>query len=336
VPVRPLAIICNFAAFLAGLVLAAGALSKTVPFPKVGALWRKYQHYQEQGKDYSLLYLGSSRVYHEFVPEQFDAALAARGHKIKSLNFGQDGMWPPESLYMMRLLLKEQQPNLRWVFFELMNFRPLLEGNEASMRSVYWHDWRHTSLAMRHILTVPMDGQRTWAEKAGLLWQHFGMWLQQATHAGTGSQYLRFALKLERAKRTEPLKHAGWEAGFNGPLRGEHLTLFEREMARLRAGVAPRPIPPLLRDALDDIAAEIRAAGAEPIFVVTSTIHGAERFTDWPPPGQKVFAFDDPQKFPKLYDPARRYDPHHLDPIGAAEFTRLLAERFAQSLEEKK
>jgi hypothetical protein len=181
-----------------------------------------------------------------------------------------------------------------------------------------------------------MEGQRTWEEKAERCWQHFRMWAQNSANSGVGSDYFRLLMRLEREKNPEPLKNDGWQAGEPGPLIGEKLASFNREMERLRGGVAPRPIPPLLREALDDIAKEIRAAGAEPIFVVAAGNFGAERFTDWPPPGQKVFAFDDPAKFPKLYDPARRYDPYHLDPEGAMEYTRLLAERFAASLEEKK
>jgi hypothetical protein len=331
-----LVVIRSFAAFFAGLALAAAGLSALVPFPQIGALWRKYHHFREHRGEYSLLYIGSSRVFHEFIPGQFDAALAARGHKVKSLNFGQDGMWPPESLYMLRQLLGERSPGLHWVFIDLMGIKPSIDGNETTVRAEYWHDWRHTSLALRHIISVPMEGQRTFGEKADLCWQHFSMWMQHATNAGNGSERLRVALKMDRDKKYVPVLEEGWEPGGNGPLKGEPLALFEQKTALLRAGVPSKPIPPLLREALDDIVAAVRATGAEPVFVVSSGIYGAERFHDWPPPGVKVLAFDDPEKFPALYDPAHRYDPHHLDPVGAREFTRLLAERFAQLLEEKR
>lgn len=334
-PLRPFALLRNVAAFFAGLALASAGLSAFVPFPKVGALWRKYEHFQQHADDYSLIYIGSSRVFHEFIPEQFDAALAARGQKVRSLNFGQDGMWPPESLYMLRQLLKHRPPNLRYVFFDLMGIKPGIDGNESTLRSVYWHDWRHTSIALRHIASVSMEGQRTLEEKAGLFTKHLGLWLQHATSIGNGSERLRLALKLDREKKLTPVRFGGWEPGGNGPLTGEQLALFEREVARLRAGAEPKPIQPLLRSALEDIAAEVRAAGAEPIFIVASGIYGAERFTDWPPAGVKVLAFDDPAKYPQLYDPAHRYDAHHLDPAGAKEFTRLLAERFAALLAAK-
>jgi hypothetical protein len=336
VPLRAFVAIRNITAFLAGATLASMSLSNFVPFPKVGTLWRKNQHLQEKGQDYTLIYVGSSRVYHEFVAEQFDSVLESKGIKMKSLNFGQDGMWPPESFYVARQVLKERPPGLRWVLFDLMNIKGLLEGNETTLRSLYWHDLRHTRIALEHIFTQDIKGQKTWGEKIRLCWQHFTLWTQNATNAGAGSQHLRIWLKMEREKKPEPLKHHGWEPGGNEGLKGADLEQYQKELARLQGGVPPTSIPPVLRKELEALMEEIRQAGAEPVFVVASSIRGEERFSDWPPPGVKVIRFDDPAKYPQLYEPARRYDAHHLTPSGAMEFSRLLAEEFAKLVEAKK
>ena len=74
--------------------------------------------------------------------------------------------------------------------------------------------------------------------------------------------------------------------------------------------------------------AEVRAAGAQPIFVLSPTVLGREFFAP-PPTGAQFIAFNDPQKYPQLYDPEVRYDTWHFNPRGAALFTDLLAERFA-------
>lgn len=312
------------------------SISAFVPFPKVGTLWKKNQHLQEHRDDYNLVYVGSSRVYHEFIPEQFDAHLAKKGAKVKSLNFGQDGMWPPESFYMVRQVLKERPPNLKWVFIDLMHFKGLLQGHETTLRALYWHDLHHTRAAIEHTLTEDIKGQTTWGEKARVCWQHFTLWTQNATNAGAGSQYFRINMKMEREKKAEPLKDGGWEPGGNEGLKGREREVFEAEIARLRAGVPPEPISPVLRKELDALIKEVRAIGAEPVFVVAATIRGEERFSDWPPPGVKVLRLDDPDKYPQLYDPDRRYDSSHLTPAGAVEYTRILAEQFAELVSAKK
>jgi len=334
VPSRPLITIGSIAAFVAGMVLASSLISAFSSFPKVGSLWRKYEHLQKSGKEYSLIYIGSSRVYHEFIPQEFDAALGARGHHVKSLNFGQDAMWPPESFYMLRQILKAKPKGLRWVFIEVMPVNPVPPGFEFSQRFIYWHDWKHTWIALRNMMADNVKGQRTIEEKAGHAWIHLGLWWQRFSHAGKGCERLQIALNLDREKKAAPLMDAGFEKGNMGPLRGEELETFKNHIARLRT-VQPSPILPAFRDALADVAADVRAVGAEPIFVVSSNTRGRERFTDWPPAGVTMFAFDDPDKFPALYDPNHRCDVAHLDPLAAQEFTRLLAERFTKHLERK-
>ena len=330
----PFRIFRNLAAFLVGLVLTCVVLSQFVPFPRVSNLWRKYLHMQDHLDKYSLIYIGSSRVFHEFIPGQFDQALAKRGHKENSFNFGQDGMWPPESLYMIRQILDLHPKKLKWVLIDLMQIKPFLEGNETSLRGMYWHDWQHTWIALQHVMASP-DVPRPLSERLDQSLTHLLLWTQRSLNAGSGSQRFQVAMKLEREKKADPVEDDGWEAGPIRQLSQKDIDAFNNELVRLKT-IQPKPIPPLLRDSLDSVTKEIRAAGAEPIFVVASGFYGRERFTDWPPPGVTVFAFDDPEKYPELYNYEHRFDVHHLDPRGAVDYTRILADRFAKFLEEKK
>jgi len=283
-----------------------------------------------------LIYLGSSRVFHEFIPAQFDADLATRGYQLRSFNFGQDGMWPPESFYMLRQILAMKPPQLKWVLIDLMAIKSEIDGNESTLRAVYWHDLRHTWIAWRHALQVDMLGQRTPREKAEAIWRHAQLWGQRATGLGHGHDQIEVALKLADEKKPRPVVAAGFEAGGIGPLRGEMLKMFTRAVDRLKTNPPRRPIHPVLRDALEQVIKEVRAAGAEPVFVVAANIFGAERYNNWPPAGVEILRFDDPNRYPDLYDPAHRYDPHHLDATGAQAFTRHLAEQFLNVLERKR
>jgi hypothetical protein len=325
----------NAILFLLALGATSSVLVSFTPFPSLGNLWRKEQHLKRHGQNYSLIYIGSSRVFHEFIPKDFDAALAAKGHQVRSFNFGQDGMWPPESLYMLRHILKERPPKLKWVLIDLMAIRRDVEGNETTKRAVYWHDWRHTWMACRHVVEVDIEGQRSVAEKVEACWRHLTLFAQQATGLGRGQEMLEVRLKLRQERRFDAVPKDGFEEGGKGPLRGAALARFNESVATLKKDSKPRIIQPVLREALDDIIAEVRAAGAEPIFVVASSIYGTERYRDWPPERVTVLRFDDPVIYPDLYDPANRYDLHHLDLVGAQRFTRHLAEQFADVLERK-
>lgn len=323
--------------FVLGLAATSAILTAYAPFPKLGNLWRKYHHLQEHGEKYSLLYIGSSRVFHEFIPEQFDAELSAKGHRIRSFNFGQDGMWPPESFYMLRQILASRPPGVKWILIDLMGIKTQIEEDDTTLRALYWHDVRHTWMALRHIATVDMEGQRTFTEKANRSWHHLRLWMEQSTGLGRGYEQAEVILKLARSKKITRVQDGGFEVGGAGPLRGEMLELFNRAVQKLKTDPPePKPIQPVLRDALEDVIAEVRAAGAEPVFVVAAGIFGTERFSDWSPVGARVLRFDNPVRFPDLYDPAQRYDPHHLDERGARAFTRRLAEAFAPLLEEKR
>ena len=325
----------NVVIFLLAVAATSAVLTTFAPFPNLGNLWRKYHHLREHGDRYSVIYLGSSRVFHEFIPEQFDQELAKRGYKARSFNFGQDGMWPPESFYMLREILALRPANLRWVLIDLMGIKAELEGNETTLRAVHWHDLYHTWLACRHAMEVDMEGQRSFGEKAELCWRHINLWAQRTTGLGQGHEQLELVLKIRRKKNPAPVPDGGFERAGSGPLTGGMRAMFDRSVARLKRNPPGKQIQPVLREALDKVIAEVRTAGAEPVFVVAAGIYGAERFSDWPPAGVHVVRFDDPNQYPDLYDPAERYDPHHLDVNGAQKFTRHLAEQFSMVLERK-
>lgn len=332
----PLAAFRNGVVFFAALAAASSALSTLAGFPSLGNLTRKYQHIVDHGADYSLVYVGSSRVFHEFIPARFDAELAARGHTVGSFNFGQDGMWPPESFYLLRKILAARPARLKWVLVDLMGIRPELEGSETTLRAIYWHDLHHTWIALRHIIETAENGRRTVPEKLLACLHHSGLFLQRSCSLGTGHRQLELLLGLKQRKTPVEVTDGGYEPGKPGPLDGNQRATFLAALGGLKRNPQPRPIPASFRDALATITADVRAAGAEPVFVVASNLYGAERFTDWPPAGVTVLAFDDPEKYAQLYDPDHRFDPHHLDPAGAEDFTRLLAARFAELLDTKR
>ncbi|MGV3531986.1 MAG: hypothetical protein ACO1QR_06415, partial [Chthoniobacteraceae bacterium] len=110
---------------------------------------------------------------------------------------------------------------------------------------------------------------------------------------------------------------------------------YEETVARLRRNLSQSPVGPVFRGAIAELVRDIRAAGAEPVFVIAPTLNARENFTGLPE-GVALFAFNDPNEHPVLFDPAMHYDGWHLNGRGAAVFTDLLAERFANEFLEKR
>jgi hypothetical protein len=290
--------------------------------------------------EFDTVFIGSSRVYHQFIPEQFDAAMRTAGQPTSSFNYGVDGMLPPESFFAVDDLL-QRQPRLRWVFIELAAVEPASPKHYAeTVRAWWWHDWTHTELVVRANLRDP--------RYAG--WEG---WKMVQTHARLmGNYYLdlgRAAELLEaaaRARRPDKAPASAlhekpyareWigAAGFVPPpdiaLSGDAAQKYEEGLAGFRTVSATGALAPEMRARVQTLAAAVRATGATPVFVVTPSLNGQERIVDLRTQGidADLWAFNDATLFPALYAASARADYAHLNEIGAREFTRLLAERFA-------
>ena len=310
----------NSVLFLAGLFGCGAVQTLSVTVPEPGILGRKFAHFEEQGGRYSFVFIGSSRVAHHFIPEQFDAQLQQHGIEVKSFNFGQDGMFPPESFYVLRKLLAHTPMRPRWVAIDVMPFRPVMDGNEESERTIAWHDWRHTALTARVL--------------KGDFFYHARLLATRTLGAGRWQSWLQREAKLNLRKPTA-MTSAGYEALETRPLNEVDAQEFDKSVERLKGTTKWADLPSAYRQELEAVVALIREHGAEPIFVLAPDIHSTQRFRDWPPAGVAEFAYDHPETYPTLYLREQRYDPEHLDANGAKEFTRIFATEFADWMKRK-
>jgi len=326
-PPRLARALLNAVLFLAACAAGCALLGRVAPFPEVPGIYPKWTHFREHRDDFDVLFLGSSRFYHQIIPAQFDAAVGAAGQRVNSFNFGYDGMWPPESYYLLRQLLALRPARLKWVVIDLMDLDFRLDERTASTkRMAYWHDLPHTLLACRDILA----SRDSSGKKASLLAKHGSLCVQQFLNLGRGAETVDDLL----APRPPRKKDYFW-----APLAGyephdRHMEAGEREsfllaVEGLKKGLFPATLRPVFRDALAAIIRDVRCAGAKPVFVIAPTIKASENFTAVPD-GAPVFAFNDPTKFPQLFDPARHYDSWHLNATGAVDFTRELAAKFLE------
>ncbi len=321
-----------FHALLFLLACAAGCavLGKIAPFPDVPGIYPKWSYFREHRDRIDVLFLGSSRFYHQIIPAQFEAAA---GSHLRSFNFGYDGMWPPESFYLLRQLLAMRPAKLKWVVIDLMDINTQIDDrNNSTLRTAYWHDLRHTALAFHNIL----DSAFHPSQKAGFLLQHASLCGARMMNLGSGADLLQTRLNPRPARRRPYTwaDTAGFEAGPDRELEGKVREGYLATVERLKASLPPQPVRPIFRQALREIIADVRRAGAEPIFVIAPTLNARENFTDIPD-GAAVIALNDPNQHPELFDPAKHYDGWHLNPRGAIDFTAILARKFLEHREEK-
>jgi hypothetical protein len=319
-------------AFIAAFALACGVLFSLRPFPDVPGIGQKYHYFKHHKDRYDVLFVGSSRFYHQIIPKQFDARVKELGKEdIRSFNFGYDGMWPPESYFVVRQILALKPRSLRWVVIDLMDVNANLDvRNNSTERMAYWHDPEHTLLAWRHLY---YESAHQKDERVRLILAHARHLVGQLANIGAGARAIQDLLSPTRPWK-QPKEWAGTEGfdpGPDTPMVGKELAGYHETVARLRQDLPPREVGPELRAGMADLIRDIRLAGAEPIFVIAPTLNSRENFTNLPE-GAALFAFNNPNDFPALFDPAMHYDGWHLNERGARTFTDLLAERFSKQV----
>lgn len=133
---------------------AVGLVMRAVAAPSGGGvISAKLEYWDEHGREYDTLFLGSSHVLRAFVPEEFDRRMADAGAESRSYNFGVQAVHLIEQRYLLQRILDASQGALRRVYFEYQWLTPQIDPQNAfAPRTVYWHDWDSTELAMQRAL----------------------------------------------------------------------------------------------------------------------------------------------------------------------------------------
>jgi hypothetical protein len=298
-----------------------------MPFPNVPYVAEKLQYFDAHKDRVDTIFIGSSRMVSQIIPAEFDAETAAGGAPTHSFNLACAGMWPPESFYFLRQILKLRPAHLKWVLIDLMNVDSrVFEGNDGTQRAEYWHDGRHTFMALRDVL----DSGRSLPETRVQLWKHVRIFAKRWVRTGRGQEWLESQFTLsKRARKPGWIDKGGFDPTANGSLTGDNLQHFLETVAVLRKGLPRQPMRPVFFDALQEIAADVRRMGAEPAFILAPTVNARENYAGLPS-GVTVLAFNDPAQYPILFEPDLHFDAWHLNEKGAVPYTRLLARRFVE------
>jgi len=320
-------------AFLAASFIIHALLPPVVP----KGIAAKLEFFAQHKDEFDTLIVGTSRLYYSISPELFDQTTRENGLPTRTFNFGIDGMHPPENFYVLEQILKTEPRKLKWVVLEMAEIQVKWDTVLGTQRLVYWHDWPRTELTLKKALNP--RGNANWFGRAARLWlarrelgSHLALFGKQFASVGRASDFLPSA-QHERFREADselgPNRDGYRPAG--DAMSPERATIFREKLAQEVAEARPKFLDPATDQSYRGAAAQIRRAGATPLFVVAPIItQTAARFRQTPP--APLLSFNDSRKYPQFYDTKVRIDDAHLTGDGAAEFTQLLAREFARSL----
>lgn len=325
-------------AFALGLASSGAALRAVAlrnESPSRGAL----EHLAARGAKYDVIVFGPSFVQMHFVPPVFDERMKELGHPVRSFGFGMSGLRGGELDYYLARVLELELPRLRYVLTDvtLDQDRPIERSNRFKRRVIYWHDPAQLAFMQRIIYTRTDDPHK----RNRYLWRHAQHALLKAGNVGEGIEGLRQGTLLGK----QPKLHS--RAAFHmNAARGKkqlkeaarYLKRNEKRFAKKAKKLAKIRANPLKKGRNSGFARDwrdrVREAGLEPYFVITPVLGSARLATAVPGDEPlRVLDFNDPTRFPELYDPSLHYDQSHFHWQGAVLFSRKLAETFAAELD---
>jgi hypothetical protein len=327
-------VVIALVAFIATSALIHSLLPPMVP----KGIAAKLEFFTQHKEEFDTVIVGTSRFYYNVSPELFDQTTRENGLPTRTFNFGIDGMHPPENFYVLEQILKTKPRNLKWVVLEMGDIQVRWDNVLGTQRVVYWHDWPRTKLTLKKALNP--RGNANWFIQVTRLWlarrdfiSNLTLFARLFTNVGRVTEFLP-SDQRERFRDADselgPYRNGYRLAG--DAMSPERATLFQQRLAQEISEARPKFLDPATEQGYHKAAAQIREAGANPLFVVAPVIfQQIARFRKSPAPAPLI-SFNDSRKFPQLYDTRVRIDDGHLTNEGAAEFTRLLAQEFVRQM----
>jgi hypothetical protein len=341
-------VVLSVLAFFVGGAVVAAAIGACLPMPEIVPVTTKLEHFRAHADEYTAIFFGSSRVYHQLIPSQFDAALREAGVESKSFNAGVDGMHMPELAYYAEQYLRCRPAKLRWVFIEAGPLR--LSADDAkrdTIRDLYWHDWRRLAITSRYAFVTRKRAKKegfvrnvkSYREPLANAWFHAGIFLERFLSLGRGGSVMNELLAGgQRVSAALALGRNG--DGYMSSLSGEQITPGNRQ--RLAETVADRLAEPAKESAFDDVSQKAYEALLERFersgvttvqFLPPTTAGSRFRLRSQAKKPRAILDYADVVRYAPLFAPENRLNDDHVNESGAKILTRLVAEDFIRSVD---
>lgn len=330
--------------FLATAGLTTYCLSLLLPPVTLRAFELKLAAYAERESEIDLLFLGTSQTFHGVEPALFDARTAERGVATKSFNLGIPAAGLAEQYAYLRQVAELRPKHLRWILVEAERVRRVgveEDGPFLTPKAIGTTDPTTAAMLWTYFGEVESRPWRLYPAR----WRTLVTTAYHVAGVGRGLPWIdealgRGASDEDRSRALGPLGD-GYRCleGEMDPIeeRPARYALkkrqFERRVRQVEAaGDRPEPPHPSALPFYRRIEELGRSMGARVVFFTIRRGAGESDAPAFARQGEidTLIRFDDPDRFPELYDVDMTVDGGHLNAAGAEAFTRYLADAFVE------
>lgn len=365
---------------LAAFQLGTWLVRRLTPEDTRGNIGVAHRLFREQLDEVEVVVVGSSRVQAGIDVVAVESELDRAGQPLRVFNYGVPGMRTLEQGHVLRKILAERPPRLRWVVLEASPLGITIRRNtdysrkaEAiTARAISWHTTQVTWRALAAIARFPLPP----LERLTMAGFHVGLWARKSWNVGMLSER---SFEQGKARQAELLDQAAADAldlfeeadaderpGFAQVLGGrdgagapqgrrsaggragrrqktrEDVERWRTEQsgdqyARRARMVAEQnamevELASLDLELLREREREARAAGVELVYLTLPSEVGCPEILRLSEAGLlgPLLHFNDPERYPALFEGELRKGLGHLNPRGAqvfaVDFARGLAE----------
>lgn len=312
------------------MLLHALPLRKDIP--QVSA---KLRYLESQQEKVDVIFLGSSRVRRQIPPDVFDAEMALRGHHLRSLNLGIDAMTFPELGKFTQEVLDRRPPGLKYIIVDLNVIRRVVypADDATAPRSIWWHDWRHTSMVLRDLAQNPEPLPSKSVSAFDIAVSHSMLMLGNSVRLGEGAVWMKETLVPKEEESDTELAQRGYHPE-EGEIKASEEKDYMTRLEEMKSGNITQLEDPVQSEAYRDYSRLCEQCGVKIVFVMMPI--ASRRRPPLPPAdviaNHYLLEFDNPTKYPLLYAKENRYDAQHVNNRGATILTRLIAGQLADRL----
>ncbi len=326
-------------------------LSVTWPAKLEAPLRAKMTHFLDHADEFDIVCFGSSNLHRSIDPALLDRRLGEQGVHVKTFNLAVPAMWAFETDQTLREVLARRPARMRYAVIELGDW-PWRLPKDPAARSVSWHSTRQTGYAWRSCLLA----EETFPAAVSRFLPHVRAWLLNTGNVGYGPEIVEGWLGISTAQDDVSTalqlrdidEHRGYIGLDDDPrevvrhrgraFRADPSDYIAQLAARDQSASAAEGATRAARVNVEALRAQIetlRAHGVEPIYVIgpvtDATPHLAHLADNGTVPA--LIAFNDPERYPELFQLKRRFDAGHVDNEGARILTEELARRLVPLLE---
>lgn len=301
---------------------------------------QKMQWFHHVQENVDVVFLGSSHVYRQLDPTLFDLQRGTADTTLRSVNMGALGMGLNEESFLLRQLLNDPPPHLRWIVMEALPYDLELQNeNDFGLRRLEWHDSALTFPLLWSIWNSDLPKE----EKHSLMKRHFEHWWRRTLNFARGFNAVAHQFDAPFSMANRPNLGANQDGYMflematatpqSRGMRGRFLQDPSRLLQAARDLPLLKPGGQADKNLRDLVLAMEQQAAQHGIGIVWWLHPNLERHVGWRQMKldgdiRYLIAHDDPKRFPQFYQRKWRFDLYHLNRKGSELLTKLFTTEF--------